>query len=297
MPEKNLFEKHDSSAVSSQEMADLIAKARAVEDMGALGSKRVYQLVKRYFSPTVVGIENIPDRPTLFVGNHGGFGLDGFVVCPILYHEAGRFVRSMGDDIWLQSKSVGDLLINSGMIPAHPEACDAMMEDGRDLLVFPGGAHEALKPTAQKYTLQWRERYGFVRMAARHGYPITPFGLVGADDFYDHLIESDEFLDSTPGKLLKKAGVITENWREDLLPIIPRGVFSTLLPKPQHCYLAFGKPISVPLYPGKKTIPKTVLNRVRKQSAEGIDTLLRDMLLLRAQNKGNDGFIRRFLSS
>jgi 1-acyl-sn-glycerol-3-phosphate acyltransferase len=296
MPEKKFYEKHDSSVLTPTEMAKLIEKARAVKDVGALGSERVYRLVRRYFSPTVVGLENIPERPTLFVGNHSGFGLDGFVVCPILYHEAGRFVRGLGDDIWLQNTTVGDLLINSGMIPAHPEACSAMMEDGHDLLVFPGGAHEALKPSSKRYTLQWRDRYGFVRMAARHGYPITPFGLVGPDEFYDHLIESGDFLDSWLGKLLKKAGVITENWREDLLPVIPRGLLSTLLPKPQHCYLAFGKPIAVPHYPQKSTVPKPVLKRVRGETADAIDALLRDMLLLRAQERHRDSSLRRYLN-
>jgi hypothetical protein len=170
------------------------------------------------------------------------------------------------------------------------------MEAGEDLLVFPGGSHESLKPASQKYTLQWRERYGFVRMAAQHGYNITPFGQVGPDDFYDHLIESDDFLDSILGKLLKKAGVITDAWREDLLPVIPRGMLSTLLPKPQPCYLAFGEPIEVPDYSAKKTVPKKVLNSVRQETSDSIHELLRDMLLLRAQETENHGIIRRFLT-
>lgn len=296
MPEKNLFHAHDSQPISDEEIEATIEKARAVKDMGALGSERVYRLIKRYFSPTVVGLENIPERPTLFVGNHCLFGLDGFVVGPVLYYEAGRFVRMMGDNIWLQNEVIGDTLINSGMIPGHPRACSAMMEAGRDLLVFPGGSRESLKPASQKYTLQWRERSGFVRMAARHGYPITPFGLVGPDDFYDHRVESGEFLDSWPGKLLKKAGVINDDWREDLLPVIPRGLFSSLLPKPQHCYLAFGNPITVPNYGSKKTVPQTVLKRLRTTTADSIHALLRDMLLLRCQQQENDGLIRRLLT-
>ena len=42
-----------------------------------------------------------------------------------------------------------------------------------------------------------------MRMAARIGSTITPFGLVGPDDFYEHLVESGEFLDSLPGNLLR----------------------------------------------------------------------------------------------
>jgi 1-acyl-sn-glycerol-3-phosphate acyltransferase len=296
MSDKNLFEKHESAAISAAQIDATIEKARAVTEIGALGSRGVYQLIKRYFSPTVVGPENIPDQPTLFVGNHCLLGLDGFVIGPILYHEANRFARMMGDNIWLQNERIGDALINSGMIPGDPRACSAMMEDGHDLLVFPGGAHESLKPASQKYTLQWRERYGFVRMAAQHGYSITPFGQVGPDDFYDHLIEADEFLDSRPGKLLKRIGIITEEWREDLRLVIPSGLFSSLLPKPQHCYLAFGEPIKVPDCRGKKTVPATVLKKVRQETAGGINSLLRDMLLLRTQEREKEGLIRRFLT-
>ncbi len=295
-PKKNMYKKQDSPALSQEEIATLIKKARAVKGMGLQGSERLYRLIKRYFSPTVVGLENIPKEPTLFVGNHSGFGLDGFLICPIVYHEAGRFVRGMGDNALLQNPKVGDALIKSGMIPAHPEVCGAMMEDGVDLLVFPGGAHEAMKSEADKYTLLWKERYGFVRMAAKHGYPITPFAVVGADEFYDQVIESREFADSWPGKLLKKAGVLTDDWREDMMPFIPRGVLMTLLPKPQHCYLAFGEPVTVPHYPGDKSVPKSVLNRVRDETASSINTLLRDMLLLRVQERRNDGYIRRLLT-
>lgn len=296
MPDQNLFEKHDSGAVNDAEIDTIVEKARAVERMGALGSRRIYRLIKYYFAPTVVGLDNIPRKPTLFVGNHCLFGLDGFIIGPVLYYQANRFVRMMGDDVWLQNATIGDALIQSGMIPAHPRACSAMMEAGHDLLVFPGGAHESFKPASQSYTLQWRERYGFARLAASHGYTITPFGQVGPDDFYEHAIESSEFRDSRLGKLAQMAGIITENTREDILPVIPRGLFSSLLPKPQHCYLAFGEPLEVPDYSGKKNIPKGVLKKVREETAASVEGLLSDMLLLRAQQRGSDSRIRRLLT-
>ncbi len=296
MTDRNLFEKSDAAALSDAEVDATIEKARAVTQIGALGSRPVYRLIKRYFSPTVVGLENIPDEPTLFVGNHCLLGLDGFVVGPVLYYEAGRFVRMMGDNIWLQNDTVGNALIHSGMIPGHPRACAAMMDEGHDLLVFPGGAFESLKPASQKYTLQWRERYGFARMAAQHGYSITPFGLVGPDDFYDHVVEGSEFADSWPGKLLRRAGLLTDQWRDDLMPVIPRGLFSTLLPRPQHCYLAFGEPISAGGYRGRKNIPAPALKKLRQATADSIDQLLREMLLLRTQERGNDSILRRLLT-
>jgi 1-acyl-sn-glycerol-3-phosphate acyltransferase len=284
-----------SRKFSEAELDALIEKSRAVETIGELGSERVYSLIQRYFSPTVIGLENLPERPTLFVGNHSLFGLDGWILMPTLYYEAGRFVRAMGDNAWLSVGAVGDMLIRNGMILAHPKACAAMMEDGHDVLVFPGGAAESNKTAAQKYSLQWRERFGFVRLAAEHGYDITPFGLVGPDDFYDHLLEGNALIESGIGKLLSLLGVDTGSMRKDLLPPIPAGLFSTLFPKPQRCYLAFGEPVDVPDCKGKD-MSEALQRSVREAVAEKVDVLIRDMLLLRAQQKESEGWLRRLLT-
>ena len=131
------------------------------------------------------------------------FGLDGMILMPTLYFEADRFLRGMGDNAWFQS-GVGEKMASNGMVLAHPDVCGALMDDGQNLLVFPGGAAEANKTADEKYSLVWRERYGFVRMAAQHGYNITPFGLVGPDDWYDHAMEGRELLDSRLFKLLRR---------------------------------------------------------------------------------------------
>jgi len=294
-PERNMFEKSARDALGEPELQEILRKARAAKGIEDPAFARLYALVKRYFDLQIVGRENIPDEPTLFVGNHCLLGLDGWLVMPALYFEAGRFVRSMADDIWMQWGAVADRLIANGLIPANPRICDAMMEDGEDLLVFPGGAFETIKPAAEKYTLKWRERYGFVRMAARHGYSITPFATVGPDDFYDHRIEGSELRTSLPGRLLSAAGLLTEQTRDDLLSPLPAGVFGTLLPKPQRSYLAIGAPIAVPHYRGR-TVPKKVLGSVREQTAARIGTLIADMLLKRAQERHRQGWLRRLLT-
>jgi 1-acyl-sn-glycerol-3-phosphate acyltransferase len=48
------------------------------------------------------------------------------------------------------------------------------MEDGRSILVFPGGGREVTKRRGEKYRLIWGERMGFARMAIECGYPIVP---------------------------------------------------------------------------------------------------------------------------
>jgi len=293
MAKQNQVQKDQQAAFSEEEIADLIEKFLAIEGPNEKSFERLYAFIQRYFAPTIVGLDNIPDEPTLFIGNHAMFGLDGMILMPTIYHETGRFLRAMGDNAWFQTPT-GEKMAANGMVLGHPEVCGALMDAGQDLLVFPGGAAEANKTAEEKYSLVWRERYGFVRMAAQHGYNITPFGMVGPDDWWDHAIEGRDLLKSRLVKLLQKMGVIGEI-REDIVPPIPRGLFNTLLPKPERCFLAFGDPIEVPDCRGKK-VSMAVQKSVRKQTADEVESLVSDMLLMRAQNKHNEGTIRRLLT-
>ena len=71
-----------------------------------------------------------------------------------------------------------------------------------------------------------------------------PFGLVGPDEFYGHLMEGQELPDSALGRLLTRLGLLHEDIRSDILPPIPVGSLGTLFPKPQRCYLGFGQPVN-----------------------------------------------------
>ncbi len=293
MANKTPVKNAQQAAFSNAEIAALIEQFLAIEGPNEKSFKRLNGFIQRYFSPTVVGLENIPDEPTLFIGNHAMFGLDGMILMPTVYHETGRFLRALADNAWFQT-GTGEKMAASGMVLGHPEVCSALMEAGHDLLVFPGGAAEANKTAEEKYSLVWRERYGFVRMAAQHGYNITPFGMVGPDDWWDHAIEGRDLLNSRPVKLLQKLGVIGEI-REDLMPPLPRGLFNTLIPKPERCFLAFGEPIEVPDCRGKK-VPMAVQKSVREQTAGSVEELVGDMLKMRARNKHKESAVRRLLT-
>lgn len=293
MTKQEAAKRPQEAIFSDDEIAELIEMFLAIEGPNEKTFERLYAFIQRYFSPTITGLENIPDEPTLFIGNHAMFGLDGMILMPTIYHETGRFLRAMGDNIWFQTPT-GEKMAQNGTVLGHPEVCAALMDDGQDLLVFPGGAAEANKTAGEKYSLVWRERYGFVRMAAQHGYNITPFGMVGPDDWWDHAIEGKDLLQSRLVKLLQKMGVIGEI-REDIVPPIPRGLFNTLIPKPHRCFLAFGEPIEVPDCRGKK-VSMGIQKSVRDQTAGSVESLVSGMLLMRAQDKHNEGMIRRMLT-
>ena len=291
----SLFDKNNQPLDDDEALARHIEKALSVEIPEGLDLEINYRLIKRLFRPLILGAENIPNRPCLFVGNHSLFALDGMVLAPLFIKELGRFPRGMGDKFLFTNKRVANFVLKSGSVMGHPEVCSALMKDRQDLLVFPGGAHEAVKPASSVYELQWKERYGFVRLAAKHGYTIMPFGLVGPDEFYGHYMEGQDLPDSRLGQLLKRMGLLDDDIRSDILPPIPVGALGTPLPKPQRCYLGFGDPISLSQYKGKNLTSKRQ-KIIRAEVAEQIETQLAELLFAREQHKGKDSLLRRILT-
>jgi 1-acyl-sn-glycerol-3-phosphate acyltransferase len=284
----------DNEPYDDEGLARHIEQALAVEAPSGPGQEWAYPLIKRIFNPVLVDTENLPDEPCLFVGNHSLFALDGMVLGPLMYYQLNRFLRPLGDK-FLWNSTTESILLNQGTVLGHPKVCAALMENGSDLVVFPGGAHEATKTTADKYTLQWKERLGFVRLAAQHGYTIMPFALVGPDEFYSHLLEGEDIPDTAVGRLLTRFGLLNEQTRPDMLPPVPRGLMGSFLPRPQRCYLQFGKPMRLAELAGERVSKKELLS-IRQGVADKIDEMIAELLLLREQNRGSDGLLRRLLT-
>jgi 1-acyl-sn-glycerol-3-phosphate acyltransferase len=291
----SLFDKDNAPLDDKEALQQHIERALAVKAPPALAVALSYRIVKRLFNPMVMGAQNIPRNPCLFVGNHSLFALDGAIVIPLLLKELKRFPRAMGDKFLFSNRQIADLLLANGFVMGHPEVCTALMEDQQDVLVFPGGAYEAVKPVAKLYELQWKERYGFVKMAALHGYTIMPFGLVGPDEFYGHLIEGQDLPDSALGRWLTRLGLLNDSIRYDILPPVPIGSLGTPFPKPQRCYLGFGRPVDLSRYKGKTPTRKTLLT-IRNQVSTEIESQLSQLLEAREQHKGSDSLLRRLLT-
>ncbi len=291
----SVFSKDNQPLDEKGALARHIHLALAVERPSGIELELSYRAIKRLFNPVILGADNIPDQPCLFVGNHSLFALDGWVLGPLMLKELDRFPRGLGDRFLFANPRVGDFVLKRGAVMGHPEVCSALMEAGEDLIVFPGGAHEAVKPASMKYELQWKERYGFVKLAAKHGYTIMPFGLVGPDEFYGHLMEGEDLPDSRLGALLKRAGLLTDEIRSDILPPLPVGALGTWIPKPQRCYLGFGEPIDLANYEGR-TPTKKEQQTIRASVAEQIETQLAELLFAREQRRGEDSLLRRLLS-
>ena len=291
----SIFDKNFDPLASRSDLDSHIARALDVSPPSGWQVEILYRMVRQWCRPMILGADNIPGQPCLFVGNHSLFALDGAILLPVFLKELHRFPRPMGDRFLFSVPPVADLLLANGLVMGHPEVCAALMADGQDILVFPGGAFESVKPASERYRLQWKERYGFVRLAARHGYTIMPFGLVGPDEFYNHLLEGRDLPDSALGGLLRRLGLLNEHTRTDILPPIPLGSLGSLVPKPQRCYLGFGEAVDLSGYKGKNPRQKT-LHSLRDRIAGQIESQLAQLLVTREQHRGEDGLLRRLLT-
>jgi 1-acyl-sn-glycerol-3-phosphate acyltransferase len=278
----------DTSPLDTPEaLREHINRALATKPPSGLEERLAYGFARLWFQPQLRNTERIPDRPCLFIGNHALFGLDGMVILPTMLEEQGRFLRPMGDKFLFSRPEIANFLLRRGATMGHPEVARALMAHDQDILVFPGGAHEAVKASSDRYTLQWKDRLGFVRLAAEYGYTIQPFGLVGPDEFYEYLLDSEQVV-----ALLKRTGLWSDSLRADAIPPLARGAFASPLPRPQPCFMSFGEPLALPR-PGKRAPGKQRLMGWRNEIAARIDKEVRAMLLARERERHRFGLLRR----
>jgi len=156
-------------------------------------------VLRWYFAPEYLHLERADAaRPTLFVGNHSLYGvLDVLLFADGLYRERGICLRSLADRNHFRIPAWRDFVVLTGAVLGTRRNCAELMRRGEHILVFPGGAREVFKHRGEAYRLIWKERYGFVQLAIEHGYPITPYATVGAEEAFDLLLDSRHYM-ATP---------------------------------------------------------------------------------------------------
>jgi 1-acyl-sn-glycerol-3-phosphate acyltransferase len=122
----------------------------------------------------------------LLVGNHSGGTLiaDTFVLAHAFYEYFGPDQRfhQLAHDLVFQLPGVRASLSRFGMVPASPENMARALERDAALLVYPGGDHEAYRPTWQSGAIGFGGRTGFVELALEHDIPIVPVVSIGGQE-------------------------------------------------------------------------------------------------------------------
>lgn len=252
-------------------------------------------LFRRWFKPSFSGLERLPSKPALFVGNHALLAVDAFVFHLLMHYDYGRFLRPLGDKTLFANRQYADAVINLGAALGHSDVVTALMAEQKDLLLYPGGTYEAVKQPEQRYELMWKERYGFIRLAAKMGYTIVPFAAVGPDEYFDQHLTGPEVQQAQLTQLLMQVGLLPEDLRSDLIPPLPAGVLGSPLPKPKTTFYSFCPPVDLSGFRGRDITSKQQI-KIRAGVEDAINREIKNLLLRREQQRHKDGLLRRILS-
>ncbi|CAL0323304.1 unnamed protein product [Lupinus luteus] len=157
----------------------------------------------------VKGLAGVPSEgPVLFVGYHMMLGLDLAPLVSGIFMERNILVRGLGHPSLFSRKEMGivpDLSIFDGVklmgaVPVGPSGFFKLLSSKSHILLYPGGIREAFHRKGEEYKLFWPEQSEFIRMAARFGAKIVPFGTVGEDDIGNLLFDYDDIVKIPPLK-------------------------------------------------------------------------------------------------
>lgn len=132
----------------------------------------------------MIGAEHLRSGgPFLLVANHsGGMAMSEILSLVTLYPSELRDVRvaALAHPFAFHLWPMPPLMRALGTVPSSYDAASAALEDGANVLVFPGGDHEAARPFWQAGVVDFNRRKGFLRIAKKANVPIVPMGIAGS---------------------------------------------------------------------------------------------------------------------
>ena len=236
----------------SIELPTLGELGKVCDDLGITRAKTLLSPVWFSTSSTsgevVNGLEHLPkERPLIIVANHQTLAVDlGFLISGLL-EEGGILARGLAHPSIFQEESTTNagmrgLFTNFGAVPVTPRNMFKLLKNDEVILLFPGGAREALKQKDEEYKLFWPEEQEFVRIAAKFNATIVPLSGVGIDDSMDIVASGNELLDFPfVGNFLKESMENVKTVREDETLLFPLARPRSL----NRLYFKFGQPITL----------------------------------------------------
>lgn len=212
-----------------------------------------------------------------------------------LYEERGIFPRGLAHPITFAASkdSPGELLGRTpglqdslnpyrdfqqfGAVETGPFAYFRLMQSNQTVLLFPGGAKEALSRRSD-YPLFWPEKeVDFVRTAAKFNATVLPLSSVGMADSVTVVAEPQELVrlpfigDRFREFNVNVSAARYENEEDDMIG------FPLALPKmPARNYFVFGKPFALSnVDPKDKRTCARIYREIKNEVRTGLDDVLR----------------------
>ncbi|XP_026384275.1 acyltransferase-like protein At1g54570, chloroplastic [Papaver somniferum] len=202
----------------------------------------------------VRGLGGIPNKgPVLLVGYHMLMGLELTQFSTEFWREKKTPLRGLAhpmlfspnNETSLNEFSFYDFIAILGAVPVSPRNFYRLLSNNSFILLYPGGAR--LKYRGEEYKCFWPDQPEFVRMAAKFGATIIPFGVVGEDDITQYVLDYDDQM-KIPflRDIINEANRDIRNIRVDAKGEVAKQdmfVPGVLAKIPGRFYYLFGKPI------------------------------------------------------
>lgn len=235
-----------------------------------------YGLYRYYVSPVMLstmpdgkmvrGLAGVPSEgPVLLVGYHMLLGTELVPLALEFLREKKVLIRGLTHPTLFTQQATSssnelsffDLMKVFGALPVTPSNLFKLFSTKSHGLLYPGGAREALHRKGEDYKLFWPDQPEFVRMAAKFGTTIVPFGVVGEDDVAEIVLDYNDYMRiPVISDRIKKSNEEGIRLRTDMGGEIANQdlYFPGILPKiPGRFYFLFGKPIETK---GKENVLK-----------------------------------------
>uniref|UniRef100_A0A1D1Z7I1 Acyltransferase-like protein At1g54570, chloroplastic n=1 Tax=Anthurium amnicola TaxID=1678845 RepID=A0A1D1Z7I1_9ARAE len=201
-------------------------------------------------------LSGVPSEgPAILVGYHMLMGWELGPLVSTFMAERGILLRGVAhpfmfdrsSELLMPDSSSFDSMRLMGAVPVSAVNFYKLLSRRSFVLLYPGGAREALHRKGEEYKLFWPEQSEFIRMAARFGATIIPFGVVGEDDICQLVLDYDDlvkipFYDA----LLERINQAAVRLRTDSPGEVGNQhlYLPGMLPKiPGRFYFLFGRPI------------------------------------------------------
>jgi 1-acyl-sn-glycerol-3-phosphate acyltransferase len=220
------------------------------------------------------GVENVPSQGrAMLVANHAGslFPFDASMMAAAIRneHPAPRWPRFMVLDWAFALPFVSTFMRRVGGVPANPDNAVRLLEQDELVMAFPEGVKGTGKPFSERYRLQRFGRGGFVEVALRTRSPIVPVAVVGSEEIYPKLGESES--------LARLVGA-------PFVPITPTfPLFGPLglVPLPSRWRIEFCDPIDLSEHPPEAAEDRQLVFDLSEQVRDVIQHKLYENLVLR----------------
>jgi 1-acyl-sn-glycerol-3-phosphate acyltransferase len=225
-----------------------------------------------YWRVETTGLENVPDYTRgVIVANHSGqLPFDATMIATALFteHPAQRLVRNLYGDWYPRVPLLTSFWEKLGQVLDSSDNGIRLLEQDELVATYPEGYRGLGKQYQERYKLT-EFSDNFAKMALATGAPIVPTAVVGAEEIYVSLSNSN---------LLAKVARTPYFLVSLRFPWF--GLFG-LIPYPTKWYIDFGEPIETESYGSEAAGDTAVIKKLTKQTRDAVNELLIKRLMKR----------------